>query len=104
MTEVVPKGSQLDCSIIFLEGVNPAKTAQKAVNKVYKYSGSLADLKKAKKDAFDFFKKYVFDFDKKYPNGYVMLHKVEWKTDETSKKNMSVFMKQLEVAGVPQDF
>ena len=104
MSNSAPKGSTLQCSIIFLEGEFPHKTDKKNIVRDYDYSGDLNELKIAKKDAFDFFLKYVKDFDDKYPDGYIMLHKVEWETDESPKKATSIFMKQLEVAGVSSDF
>lgn len=104
MSESLPKGNTLICYIVFLEGEVAYKTDNKTVEKRFRYSGNVEELKKAKKEAYDYFVNYVSKFDKKHPDGYIMLHKVEWETDKSSKKETSIFMKQLEVANVSADF
>ena len=104
MRESLPDGNTLVCYIVFLEGEVSYKTDKKTIEKKFQYSGDIKELKNAKKSAYEYFVNYIAKFDEKYPDGYIMLHKVEWETDASSKKETSIFMKQLEVAGVSADF
>lgn len=112
----LPKGKNMECVFVFLQGEVEHKARTISTDSMlypYQWNGkgsvneqasARQKLVDAKKNAYLAYLKYLADFEKKFPSGYLMFKKTEWHFEKVIDQDLGVYMKCLQIDGIPSEF